>query len=164
LRFFARQQITQGVKRLLSNLLRKLANNLGTDRMQVWREEQMDKEAKKLEEQIQELQAALLPALRSAEKSAPDWTQEHQGVLKRFVESPSGAALVARLEATSYLNFTAMGPDGAEIRADQAARAVGYHDCIRHIESLSRVSLRDNEEKNALAGEGEPELSERLTP
>lgn len=75
------------------------------------------------------------------------------------MESGTGRALDARLEATSFLNFTQMdGSPGA------AQRALGYRDAITHLRSLSRVSLRDNEDKEPLAGQGEPELSERLTP
>ena len=82
---------------------------------------------------------------------------------------------MARLRGTAFLNLKlAAGigcgeaqPDLATPAGERAARAGGYLEALRHLESLSRASIRDNkldETEFALAGAGEPELSETLTP
>ncbi len=78
-----------------------------------------------------------------------------------------------RLRATAFLNFKlasgipcgAVEPNAAISAGERAARAGGYWDCLAHLESLSRASIRDNKlDESTLAGAGEPESSEIYAP
>lgn len=107
-------------------------------------------------------------------ETAPDWTEDLRGELFVFLRGAAGQALIARLRGTAFLNFKVAGgiecgmvtPDPKVSAGERVSRAAGYFECLQHIESLSRSSIRDNktDQTMTLAGEGEPELSESFTP
>jgi hypothetical protein len=103
---------------------------------------------------------------------APDWSPEHQAHLKQFLASPAGLALMARGRAV--LADTAVRACHDPFHTQHsAARAAGFSDGLKWLDSLSRSS-RVPEEATPAGSQtqkqtdtsplGEMELRESLSP
>lgn len=163
--------IQQPTMTWLAKLLRAVANRLQPDPQTEQLKQELEAQRMQVMEHLQARQRlaerlwqqSQVPALL-APSGAPDWTQEHQGKLKLFLESEAGRAMLARMRTKSYLALQHIDTSSADRTSVSAARCLGYEDGITEIERLSRVCLRDIEHDTTPAGAGEPEVGEHLTP
>lgn len=101
---------------------------------------------------------------------APDWGAVEQVGWSRFLSSATGQCLAARMRAVELRNYQTAADDSMHT-AYAAARAKGFEDARRWLESLSRTACVTAEAAGAVPGdldmpppEGEAELHERMSP
>ncbi|MDE2099809.1 MAG: hypothetical protein KGL39_21330 [Patescibacteria group bacterium] len=99
-----------------------------------------------------------------ASQVAPEWTATEQADWKRFLASQTGQVLQARGQALAAVIALRAGEDAIN-PGHAAVRAAGFNDCLRWLDSLSRVTGDQVTEPTAeQPPEGEAELLERLSP
>ena len=75
--------------------------------------------------------------------SVPQWNEENVGLIKRFLQSDPGKALIGRQRVFGMSMASGAGTKGLDDRglsaADRAYQAAGFLEAARHLESLSAV-------------------------
>jgi hypothetical protein len=86
---------------------------------------------------------------------APEWTDEHQAVLLRFLASDAGQALWQRLRAVEA-DIASRAVQDVMHTSHSAGHAAGFADCRKWLESLSRLDLGATKTESEPKTDGQP--------